>query len=54
MTARARRVLVPEMNRGQVLREVQRLAPAARGYHKTDGEVIAPREIVAAVQGWRE
>jgi 2-oxoglutarate ferredoxin oxidoreductase subunit alpha len=50
---RAARVLVPEMNRGQMLREVQRLIPLARGYHRTDGEVISPAEIVAAVQGWR-
>jgi len=52
LAPRARRVLVPEMNRGQVLREVQRLVPQARGYHRTDGEVITPGEIVAAVKGW--
>jgi len=50
---RAKRVLVPEMNRGQMLREVQRLIPSARGYHRTDGEVISPAEIVATVRGWR-
>lgn len=50
---RARRVLVPEMNRGQVLREVQRLAPAARGCNRTDGEVITPDEIVAAARDMR-
>jgi hypothetical protein len=38
------------MNRGQVLREVQRIVPEARGYHKTNGEVIAPDEIVAAAR----
>ena len=53
VAARAARVLVPEMNRGQILREVQRFIPSARGYHRTDGEVISPAEIVAAVQGWR-
>ena len=42
-------VLVPEMNRGQVLREVQRVAPAATGYNKTNGEVIAPLEILRAI-----
>ena len=52
LAPRARRVLVPEMNRGQVLREVQRLVPRARGYHRTDGEVITPGEIVAAVKDW--
>ncbi|MBC7237114.1 MAG: 2-oxoacid:acceptor oxidoreductase subunit alpha [Chloroflexi bacterium] len=50
IAARARFVLVPEMNRGQLLREVQRVAPIARGYHRTDGEVIEPGEIVAAVK----
>jgi 2-oxoglutarate ferredoxin oxidoreductase subunit alpha len=49
---RAQHVLVPEMNRGQVLREVQRLVPEARGYHRTDGEVITPDEIVSAVKAW--
>ena len=48
--SKARRVVVPEMNRGQLLREVQRLAPDARGYHKTNGEVIVPSEIVAAAR----
>ena len=47
---RAHHVLVTEMNRGQVLREVQRIVPEARGYHKTNGEVIAPDEIVAAAR----
>jgi len=41
---------VPEMNRGQVLREVQRIAPGAIGYNKTNGEVIAPLEILQAMQ----
>ncbi|HUT15763.1 MAG TPA: 2-oxoacid:acceptor oxidoreductase subunit alpha [Anaerolineae bacterium] len=43
-------VLVPEMNRGQVLRELQRVAPDAIGYNKTDGEIIAPLEILQAMQ----
>lgn len=49
---RARRVLVPEMNRGQMLREVQRIVPDARGYGKTDGEVITPAEIIGTVKEW--
>ena len=49
---RAQRVLVPEMNRGQVLREVQRLVPAARGCNRTDGEGITPEDILAAVRTW--
>ena len=53
-TAKARRILVPEMNRGQALREVQRLAPGARGCNRTDGEVITPDDIVAAVRDWYE
>jgi len=52
MAARARRVLVPEMNRGQMLREVQRLVPEARGYGKTDGEVITPADIVRCIGEW--
>lgn len=47
---RSRAVLVPEMNLGQILREVQRVAPQARGYHRTDGEVIVPTEIRQAMQ----
>jgi len=50
---RSRRVLVPEMNRGQVLREVQRVVPAARGCNRTDGEVITPDDILAVARGWR-
>ena len=38
------------MNQGQVLREVQRIAPRARGYNKTNGEVIKPQEIVEALK----
>jgi 2-oxoglutarate ferredoxin oxidoreductase subunit alpha len=47
LAGRARQVLVPEMNRGQMLREVQRVAPQAVGYNKTDGEVISAKEIWA-------
>ncbi len=50
LALRSRAVLVPEMNLGQILREVQRMAPQARGYHRTDGEVIAPAEIRQAMQ----
>lgn len=48
--AREPLILVPEMNRGQVLRQVQRVVPHAIGYHKTNGELITAREIWAAVQ----
>jgi 2-oxoglutarate ferredoxin oxidoreductase subunit alpha len=47
---RAQRVLVPEMNRGQMLREIQRITPGAVGYNRTDGEVITAPEIWTAVQ----
>ena len=48
---RSHRVLVAEMNRGQMLREVQRYVPTARGYNRTDGELIGPNELVAAIEG---
>ncbi len=50
MATRAPLILVPEMNRGQVLREIQRLAPHAVGHHRTDGELITAGGIWAAVQ----
>ncbi len=50
MAGRAALILVPEMNRGQVLREVQRVVPSAMGFHKTNGELITAAEIWAAVQ----
>ena len=51
LAERSRRTLVVEMNRGQMLREVQRVVPGAKGYNKTSGEVIAPDEIVQAAKG---
>jgi len=50
LTQRCKHVLVPEMNQGQVLREVQRCAPDAQGYGKTNGEVIKPQEILRAMR----
>jgi len=50
LAQRSTHILVPEMNQGQVLREVQRIAPRARGYNKTNGEVIKPQEIVEALK----
>jgi len=50
VSARARLVMVPEMNRGQVLREVRRVMQHAVGYNKTNGEVITPLEIWQAMQ----
>ncbi len=50
-TANARRVVVAEMNRGQILREVQRIVPSAEGYHRTDGEVIQPDDFRPVIEG---
>jgi 2-oxoglutarate ferredoxin oxidoreductase subunit alpha len=50
LTERSREVIVPEMNQGQILREVKRIAPHSRGYNKTDGEVITPSEILAQIR----
>ena len=44
------KVLVAEMNQGQMLREVQRFFPQAKGYNRTDGEVITPLEILTAME----
>ncbi len=45
---RAKRIIVPEMNLGQIVREVQRVLPQAEPYSRTDGQVITPQEIVSA------
>jgi len=50
VTSRARRVLVAEMNRGQMLREVQRVAPHAVGCNKTNGEVLTAAEVWEALR----
>ncbi|MBI2907751.1 MAG: 2-oxoacid:acceptor oxidoreductase subunit alpha [Chloroflexi bacterium] len=44
--------VVPEMNRGQVLHEVQRVVGRARvrGVNRTDGQMIDPREILQALE----
>lgn len=46
----AREVIVVEMNRGQMLREVQRVVPTARGCQRTDGEVISPADVARALE----
>ncbi len=51
--ATAKTVLVPEMNAGQLVLEIERLAPAGVTVHRLgryDGEPIAPEEIVAAAR----
>jgi 2-oxoglutarate ferredoxin oxidoreductase subunit alpha len=50
---RARHVLVPEMNAGQLVLEVERLAGARGkvvGLNRIDGEPITPVEIAAKVR----
>jgi 2-oxoglutarate ferredoxin oxidoreductase subunit alpha len=50
--AGVKRVLVPELNLGQYVREVERLAgegAQVRGLGRVDGELITPDQILAAV-----
>ncbi len=45
-----RRVIVPELNQGQYLREVARLVPdgvEVRGINRVDGLMISPQQIIA-------
>lgn len=47
-------ILVPEMNMGQLVREVQRAAAgraAVAGVNRYDGEMITPGEILKAIRG---
>lgn len=51
-TEKVRTVLVPEMNMGQLIREVHRLVPdqkKVRGINKIDGTIITPNEILGKV-----
>ena len=50
LAQRARRAVVPEMNLGQMVREVQRIVPGAEPYSRTDGEVITPQELLATIR----
>lgn len=53
IAGRARAVLVPEMNAGQLVLEIQRIlghAPPVRALGRVDGEPITPDEIAAAVK----
>lgn len=54
VASRVDTILVAEMNRGQMIREVERAAAGAcrvTGYLRYDGEPISPTEILAAVDG---
>lgn len=53
LLARVQRVLVVEMNRGQMLREIERLAAGrctVRGVLRHDGEMVSPDAVVAAMR----
>ena len=54
LTTRVKQVLVPEMNRGQMMLEVQRVLAGktmVQGVNRTDGEMISPYQILAALEG---
>lgn len=52
--AQASRVVVPEMNLGQLALEVERLIgrDKVRRVNRADGEMIKPAEILAAIEEW--
>jgi 2-oxoglutarate ferredoxin oxidoreductase subunit alpha len=50
LSSTAKKLFVPEMNRGQVMGEVVKYATCeVVGYHQTDGEIIHPHRIVNEV-----
>jgi len=49
--ARAERVVVPELNQGLLVREVQRIRPDAEALTRTDGDIFLPQELRAAALG---
>ena len=48
---KAKRVLVPEMNAGQIVLEVERVVGRERvaGVNRVDGEAISPGDIIEAI-----
>ncbi len=54
-TARIHRVVVPEMNLGQIALEVERIAGRSkvRRVNRADGEMIHPDDILSAIEGMR-
>ena len=52
VAARLHRVVVPEMNKGQLVLEVERVVGRnkVRRVNRTDGEMIHPADIVAAIE----
>jgi 2-oxoglutarate ferredoxin oxidoreductase subunit alpha len=53
LTASAQRVIVPEMNLGQLVLEVERVLgqQKVRRVNRVDGELISPRQILEAIEG---
>ncbi len=53
LAQQARRILVAEMNRGQLLLEVERVVKGrceVRGINRADGEMVEPRQIMEALE----
>ncbi len=53
LAQQARLVLVAEMNRGQILLEVERVVKGrcdVRGVNRADGEMVQPRQILEALE----
>ncbi|HHT9152606.1 MAG TPA: transketolase C-terminal domain-containing protein, partial [Candidatus Hypogeohydataceae bacterium YC40] len=51
----AKKIVVPELNRGQLVREVERVAQAeVISVNRVDGEIMRPGEIVEAIKGVRD
>jgi 2-oxoglutarate ferredoxin oxidoreductase subunit alpha len=48
----SRRIIVPEMNRGQIVLEIQRIVGQSkvRGVNRADGEMLAPQQILRAIE----
>jgi 2-oxoglutarate ferredoxin oxidoreductase subunit alpha len=54
LAAQVPRLIVPEMNLGQIRLEVERLAAGraqVQGVHRADGLAITPEQILAAIEG---
>jgi len=53
LTNRVKRIIVPEMNMGQIIEEVKRVVPEkvkVEGVNRVDGELITPSEIMAKIE----
>ncbi|MEE9613607.1 MAG: transketolase C-terminal domain-containing protein, partial [Thermodesulfobacteriota bacterium] len=52
MASRAKAIIVPEMNLGQMILEVERCSPGVKvtGIHRVDGEPINPAQILEAIE----